>query len=467
MKIIKLICIMILAFNATADALIRNVPAQYSTIQSAILACNNGDTVLVQPGTYFENINFRTKRIVLTSRFFESNDYSYIQSTVINGSNPTQPDSASCVIISGQQDSTTVLQGFTLTGGKGTIWNDEHFAGFYREGGGLLVALSSPVIRYNIIRDNQCVTGGIANSTGGGGVRIGDGYVRFFNNIVMNNTSKYGAGVVLNYTGGEYRNNIIAKNYGSNQFGAGAGVWMNNTFTRPRVLENNTIVFNTSLSQTPGVYNSLGATTARNNIVWGNTGGNGSQFSGPQMIITYCNVQGGFAGAGNMNSEPLFDSTNYYLQASSPCIDKGDSSTIYNDPADPLNPSQAKWPSRGTLRNDIGAYGGALSKVIANSVVSVNFQNELYLPDDIRLAQNFPNPFNPSTEIAYELKSPSVVKLVVYDRLGKEVAALVNRMQPAGSYSVKFEGTDLPTGSYFYRLNAGGQSLVRTMMLVK
>ncbi|MBK6875409.1 MAG: hypothetical protein IPG99_02790 [Ignavibacteria bacterium] len=222
-------------------------------------------------------------------------------------------------------------------------------------------------------------------------MRIGDGYVRFFNNIVMNNTSKYGAGVVLNYTGGEYRNNIIAKNYGSNQFGAGAGVWMNNTFTRPRVLENNTIVFNTSLSQTPGVYNSLGATTVRNNIVWGNTGGNGSQFSGPQMIITYCNVQGGFAGAGNMNSEPLFDSTNYYLQASSPCIDKGDSSTIYNDPADPLNPSQAKWPSRGTLRNDIGAYGGALSKVIANSVVSVNFQNELLLPDDIRLAQNFPN----------------------------------------------------------------------------
>jgi hypothetical protein len=154
-------------------------------------------------------------------------------------------------------------------------------------------------------------------------------------------------------------------------------------------------------------------------------------------------------------------------KASSPCIDKGDSSTIYNDPADPLNPSQAKWPSRGTLRNDIGAYGGALSKVIANSVVSVNFQNELMLPDNIRLAQNFPNPFNPSTEIAYELKSPSVVKLIVYDRLGKEVVALVNRMQPAGSYSVKFESTDLPTGSYFYRLTAGGQSLVRTMMLVK
>ncbi|MBK9228881.1 MAG: hypothetical protein IPL67_17950 [Ignavibacteria bacterium] len=63
---------MILAFNATADALIRNVPA-ITTLHytECNFACNNGDTVPVQPGTYFENINFSgTKRIVLTSRFF-------------------------------------------------------------------------------------------------------------------------------------------------------------------------------------------------------------------------------------------------------------------------------------------------------------------------------------------------------------------------------------------------------------
>ncbi len=467
MKILKLICVSVFAFSATANALVRNVPAEYQTIQSAILASNNGDTVLVQPGTYFENVNFRNKKIVLTSRFYQNNDYSFIETTIINGSNPVHPDTASCVIISGNQDSTTVLQGFTLTGGKGTIWNDEHFAGFYREGGGLLVALCNPVIQYNIIRDNQCITGGIANSTGGGGVRIGDGYVRFFNNIVMNNTSRYGAGVVLNYTGGEYRNNIIAKNYGSSQFGAGAGVWMNNTFTRPRSLVNNTIVHNSATGGSPGVYNSAGLTTLTNNIVWGNTGGNGTQFSGPQMIVTYCNVQGGYAGAGNMNSEPLFDTTNYYLRTSSPCVDKGDSSVIHNDPADQINPSLAKWPSRGTVRNDIGAYGGPLSKVIANSVVSVSSLTENLLPDEISLSQNFPNPFNPVTLINYEIRKASEVTLVVYDRLGRQVQMLVSGMQPAGNYSVRFEGTDLPSGSYFYRLIAGGQTIVRTMMLVK
>jgi hypothetical protein len=467
MKILKLICITILAFNATANAVIRNVPSQYSTIQSAILACNNGDTVLVQPGTYFENVNFRNRKIVLTSRFYQSMDLSYISNTIINGGNPQQPDSASCVIIAGGQDSTTVLQGFTLTGGKGTIWNDEHGAGFYREGGGLLVALCSPVIQYNIIRDNQCVIGGIAISTGGGGVRIGDGYVKFFNNIVISNTGRYGAGIVLNYAGGEYKNNIIAKNYGSNQFGAGSGMWLNSSFSRPKTIENNTIVFNTSLSQSPGVNNLGGAATLRNNIIWGNSGGNGTQISGPSMLVTYCNVQGGYTGAGNINAEPLFDSTNYYLRSASPCVDKGDSSTVYNDPADPNNPSLAKWPARGGLRNDMGAYGGPLSKVIANSIVSVRPQENVLLPEDIALSQNFPNPFNPSTTISYQLRRSAYVTLAVYDQLGRIMEVIVDEMQPEGEYSVSFKGADLPTGSYFYRLTAGSQSLVRTMMLIK
>lgn len=467
MKISKLLCISLLMICTDAGAVIRNVPSQYATIQSAIIACSDGDTVLVQPGTYTENINFRNRKIVLTSRFYQNMDLSFISSTIINGSNPQQPDSASCVIIAGGQDSTSVLQGFTLTGGKGTIWNDEHFAGFYREGGGLLVALCNPVIQYNIIRDNHCITGGIANSTGGGGVRIGDGYVRFYNNVVMNNSARYGAGIVLNYTGGEIKNNLIAKNFGSMQFGAGSAIWMNNTFTRPRTIENNTIVFNSANSQSPGIYNSAGATTVINNIVWGNTGGNNTQFSGPQMLVTYCNVQGGIAGAGNINSEPLFDSTNYYLKAGSPCIDKGDSSARYNDPQDPQNPTLAKWPARGGLRNDIGAYGGPLSRMIANTVVSVSSSGNALLPEQLTLQQNYPNPFNPSTEIRYSLKSSLFVNMRIFDNVGRLVKVLVSEVQPAGEFSVRFEGADLPSGSYFCKLDAGGQSLVRTMLLIK
>ncbi|MBK9333824.1 MAG: right-handed parallel beta-helix repeat-containing protein [Ignavibacteria bacterium] len=104
-----------------------------------------------------------------------------------------------------------------LTGGTGTRWRDEHGAGIFREGGGILVQYSKPVIQNNVITGNSAVTGGVI-STGGGGVRIGDSYPRFYNNIVTNNTARYGAGVVLNYTGGDYKNNIVFNNYGSMDF---------------------------------------------------------------------------------------------------------------------------------------------------------------------------------------------------------------------------------------------------------
>ncbi len=98
---------------------IKNVPSQYTTIQAAINAAVNGDTVLVAPGTYFENINFRGKNIVVTSTYFQSGNPQVISSTIINGSTPSHLDTASCVIIANHEDSTAVLQGFTITGGKG------------------------------------------------------------------------------------------------------------------------------------------------------------------------------------------------------------------------------------------------------------------------------------------------------------------------------------------------------------
>jgi hypothetical protein len=96
------------------------VPLNYPTIQAAILASTNADTIEVSPGTYFENINFRGKKILVTSLFYLTKDTSYISSTIINGSTPINPDTASCVIFNSGEDSTSILQGFTLTGGKGT-----------------------------------------------------------------------------------------------------------------------------------------------------------------------------------------------------------------------------------------------------------------------------------------------------------------------------------------------------------
>lgn len=468
MKIFKLICIIVLALSLNAKATIRNVPAQYATIQSGINASVNLDTVLVQPGTYFENINFRGKNIVLTSRYYQNNDYTYVQSTIINGSTPLQPDTASCVIFHNNEDSTTVLQGFTITGGSGTKWTDEHGAGLYREGGGILVALCTPVIQNNIITGNHCIPGGVM-STGGGGMRIGDCYGRVYNNLISNNSARYGAGIVLNYSGGEYKNNVIYKNFGSEDFGAGSGMWLNSNYSRPRIIENNTIIANTAVIGIPGILGFSGVQALiRNNIVWGNKSDNTAlQVSGGSLTVRYCDVQGGFAGGGNININPEFDSTNYYLKISSPCIDKGDSSIIYNDPSDPGNPDNAKWPSRGTVRNDLGAYGGPGSKVIANSVVGIQNPNGLVSPDGFYLSQNYPNPFNPSTVIRYSLPEKSFANLKIYNSLGKEVSELVNQSQVSGSYEVEWNASALPSGIYFYRLSAGEYAETKKMSLIK
>lgn len=473
MNKVKLILIFLFAVNMPAFALIRNVPSQYSTIQSAINASLNHDTILVQPGSYFENLNFRGKNIVLTSRYYQNNDYSFIHTTIINGSTPQYPDSGSCVIICSNEDSTAVLQGFSITGGTGTKWTDEHGAGLYREGGGILIQYAKPVIQHNIIHGNQTPSGGVS-STGGGGVRIGDSYPRFLNNVITNNTGRYGAGIVLNYTGGEYRNNIVYKNYGSLDYGAGSGLWINGSFSRPVLVENNTIAFNTALSGTAGVYSFGAPATLRNNIVWGNMAVSSVQISGSGLTVRYCNVQGGFSGAGNINTDPMFDSTNYYLRSSSPCIDKGDSSTVYNDPQDPGNPGLAKWPARGTLRNDMGAYGGPMSSVIANTTVGVNNGMQTLIPSELTLYQNYPNPFNPKTVIKFEIEKSNFVTLKVYDALGKEVAVLVNEYKTvtggSGNFEVEFDVSSaggLTSGIYFYTLKAGEFSETKRMMLLK
>jgi hypothetical protein len=83
------------------------------------------------------------------------------------------------------------------------------------------------------------------------------------------------------------------------------------------------------------------------------------------------------------------------------------------------------------------------------------------------LTQNFPNPFNPNTIINYQLPISNFVSLKVYDALGKEVATLVNQKQNSGSYEVEFNGEGLPSGIYFYKLEAGDFVETKRMILLK
>jgi len=89
------------------------------------------------------------------------------------------------------------------------------------------------------------------------------------------------------------------------------------------------------------------------------------------------------------------------------------------------------------------------------------------IPDKYSLSQNYPNPFNPVTRIRYDLPRAGVVKLGVYDVMGREVETLVNERQTAGSYEATFDGSRFASGVYFYRLTAEGYGETRKMLMIK
>lgn len=381
------------------------VPATYSTIQSAINHAVNGDTIVVSSGVYFENINFNGKNIVLTSNYLFSSDYNDVLTTIIDGSMPVHADTASVVLFINGEDSTAVLNGFTIRNGNGTVWADEHSSGDYREGGGILTAFTAPTITNNLIIHNKATEHTGISGAGGGGIRSGDGNPKIINNVIIFNQGGYGAGIVFNYCGAKVYNNIIAYNSGGEGYGGG-GIWINGDNTNPRIICNNTIVANHSNLGGGGVRFYSGATTyLKNNIIWANTAYlNSSQIQG-NSHVTYNDIEGGFAGAGNIKSYPLFDMDSLFLLNNSPCIDKGDSSMIYNDIENISNPGNALFPSLGNLRNDMGVYGGPYAKIL----VPFDAFDSLYLVATVNFTKTAPPDsvvfnyitFNTGTKTAY------------------------------------------------------------------
>lgn len=366
--------ILMLLQAAALQAAIIHVPADQATIQAGIGAAANGDTVLVSRGRYYENIAFRGKNITAASQYLLSGDLTDIDSTVIDGSAPANPDTASCVRFVNGEDSTAVLCGFTLTGGRGTKWPDEHSSGTYREGGGVLIALCSPTIRNNLIIGNKVAGGAGLSGAGGAGIRAGDGSPRVLNNVIAHNSgSDYGGGIVLNYCGGVIRNNVFYRNSAGAAYGGG-GIWANSSGPTPRLIENNTIVGNQSAGAGGGCNFLYGATgTLVNNIVWGNTAASSPQLSAG-MTATYCDIQGGWSGTGNSDLDPAFTDQNFLLlSGGSPCIDAGDSSAPYFDPEDGAHPGLALWPAQGTVRADIGAHGGPGSRALPRIPTTMAF----------------------------------------------------------------------------------------------
>ena len=156
--------------------------------------------VLVTDGTYYENINFKGKAITVASHFILDELESHIVNTIINGSQPSHPDSGTVVMFKSGEDTTSVLCGFTIRGGTGTL------ASIFRGGGGIGIVNSGALIKNNIIEFN--VIDNVSDARAGG-IFAGDdnnSNIIIKNNVIRNNTCNgtnyaIGGGIII-YTNG-------------------------------------------------------------------------------------------------------------------------------------------------------------------------------------------------------------------------------------------------------------------------
>ncbi len=205
------------------SATIIDIPDDYETIQQGIDASTDGDTVLVQPGTYVENINFNGHNIVLGSLFLMTGDTTYIADTIIDGDS-----SGSVVTFESGEDSTAVICGFTIqhgyaTNGGGIFCfqsgpeiknntissNTADSSEFWGQGGGIYCADSSPYILHNIFYGNYA-------KLSGGGIYCRDSNVLINDNMISNNICLYsgGGGIYIRDSFNTISNNVIVRNRG-------------------------------------------------------------------------------------------------------------------------------------------------------------------------------------------------------------------------------------------------------------
>ena len=230
------------------------VPGTQPTIQSAIDAAYNGDTVTVAPGTYQENINFRGKGITVASSAGP-------EATIIDGGH-----AGAVVTFSSGEGLASVLSGFTVHNGSGT------------DGGGIFIDHASPTVTNNSISDNT--------ADWGGGIFINVGSPLIQNNAVSANQASIGAGIAVDFgSSPRILGNVISGNAGSTG-GGGIVLWAAGTAT----LQGNTIRNNSSSNYGGGIWSVNGShATILQNLVAGNQAGTGGGASAASQGDSFIN----------------------------------------------------------------------------------------------------------------------------------------------------------------------------------
>lgn len=245
----------------------------FSKIQYGIDAASDGDAVLVMPGLYVENLDFLGKGITVVSSQGPG-------VTVVDGNR-----SGSVVVFQNNEGTDSILEGFTLTNGSGTLDNSS------TKGGAILCSYASPSIKNNILSHNEAYIGG--------GLYGSEANPIITNNFVFGNSAFYGGAFCF---------------VGSSP-----------------IITNNTLSRNTADFRGGAVYVYHVILTITNSILWNNSAWDGKEIGGysSSLLITYSAVQGGFQKEGNIGDDPLFldpEEWDFHLSPASPCVDAGSGS---------------------------------------------------------------------------------------------------------------------------------------------
>jgi hypothetical protein len=128
----------------------------------------------------------------------------------------------------------------------------------------------------------------------------------------------------------------------------------------------------------------------------------------------------------------------------------------------------AKFPGYFNLKFSISSYGWSYWEIDTTIIVKpVDVEEEMSLPLAYKLEQNFPNPWNPTTTVGFGIMEKGNVRLSVLNILGEEIRVLINEEKEAGYHAMDFNGSDLPSGVYFYRIQAGNFIDTKKMILLK
>jgi len=349
---------MILDYRSNNGPSVIRVNDDYETIQDAIDNANNGDIILVNPGTYNEQINFLDKNITVASLLFTGYENYDIGETFINGGSQ-----GPVVTINNGQNQSTLLLGFNIQNGNATEF-----------GGGILIEDSSPTIDRNIIQNNHA---GSCGGAGGGIAIIGNSYPHIFGNIISNNSVSGDCDCDCYFGGGVY---------------VDSPSWP-----------------------------ILGGSVTLGNIIFGNTSDSGKQLyrdhSGDTTLWT-----------------PIYAHHNYF-QFCPPNI-----ADVY-----PLN----GWD----LEN-------------CHMITDLNIDSPNLVSEEFVLYPNYPNPFNPITNIKFEINVSGNVSIDIFNIRGENMYNETVPLNP-GTYSRAWNARNYSSGIYFINIKSGKSSFTQKALLVK